>query len=179
MRAVPKSILMPLPMLALLAACDPSPYHPGHAVTSAHEAPPALPGALGVPVVVAPTSAPLLSGSTVPPAAYPAVPVRMSANEIAATFANNTATGVTTNGLPYAAYFVADGTERFREGTFVDYGSWRVLPDGRLCTALTQLNGNVEECYIMNRAGNTIIFQRSDGVTVGNVTIVLGNPQGI
>ena len=53
-----------------------------------------------------------------PPGVAPATPIRMSATEVASMLANNTAEGVTTNGLPYAAYFTPDGHERFREGTF-------------------------------------------------------------
>jgi hypothetical protein len=165
-------------VLALAAACNPHPYsHDTVATVAPAPPPPALPGALGVPVVPGPTAP--LSGSTVPPGVAPTTPIRMSATEVASTLANNTAEGVTTNGRPYATYFTADGHERFREGTFTDIGTWRVLPDGRFCSALVQLSANSEECYVMYRVGNNVTFQRPDGATVGNVTVVPGNPRGL
>jgi hypothetical protein len=178
MPAASKSLMLLLPALALLAACEPAPYHPAQAV-SVSPAPPALPGALGAPIAPAATAP--LSGGTVapPPAVAPNVPVRMSANDIVAILANNTAEGVTANGLPYAVYFAANGQQRFRAGDFADAGTWHVLPDGRFCSALVRTGGNVEQCYVMYRTGNAITFQRPDGVTIGNVTVVGGNPQGL
>lgn len=171
------SKLLPLliPALALLAGCETAPYHPGQAATAAPPPPPPAPvltGALGAPL--APTAATPLSGSSVPMAT--GAPMRMSAPEITSAFTNNTAQGVTTNGQPYAAYFTADGTQRFREGDFTDVGTWRVLPDGRFCSALTRLSDNAEQCYIMYRSANTITFERPDGVTVGSVNLVPGDP---
>lgn len=176
MRAATKSLML-ASVLALVAACNPHPYSHDTVATTAPPPPPALPGALGVPV--APGYVAPLSGSTVPPGVAPTTPIRMSATEVASTLANNTAEGVTTNGLPYAAYFTADGHERFREGTFTDIGTWRVLPDGRFCSAMVQLSANTEECYVMYRTGNNVAFQRPDGATAGNVTVIPGNPQGL
>lgn len=169
------SKLLPLlPALVLLAACEAAPYHPGHAVSAAPPPPPPpnLTGALGTPL--APAATMPLAGSSVP--VVPGAPMRLSADEIAAAFTNNTAQGVAADGQPYAAYFTADGQERFRAGAFTDVGTWRVLPDGRFCSALTRLGGGGEECYIMYRSGNAITFQRPDGVTVGSVTVVAGDP---
>lgn len=168
-------LLLILPALALLAACEEAPYHPGHpaaAVPPPPPGPPVLTGALGAPL--APAATMPLSGGTVP--VVPGAPVRLTAPEVSATFANNTARGVTTNGLPYAAYFAADGQERFQQGAYRDYGTWRVLPDGRFCTALTQVSGNVEQCYIMYRSANAVTFQRPDGITVGSVDMLPGDP---
>jgi hypothetical protein len=100
----------------------------------------------------------------------------MSAPEITAAFVNNTAEGVTTNGMPYAMYFTADGSERFKEGNYRDTGTWRVLPDGRFCSSLSEISNGNQECYYMYRTGNAISFERPDGVTVGNVTVVAGDP---
>ena len=176
MPALLKHLLILLPVLALVAACEPAPYHPGEAVSVAPP-PPTLPGALGVPVAGA-TDLPY-SGGTVAPGIAPATPVRLSANDIAATFSNNTAEGVSSNGLAYAAFFSSDGHERFREGTFTDVGTWRVLPDGRFCSTLVRVSGNVEECYVMYRSGNTITYHRPEGVPIGTVRVVPGNPQGL
>jgi hypothetical protein len=161
-----------VPVLALLAACAPAPYQPQ---TTESAPPPDLTGALGAPVTTA--AAPPMSGSSL--AVLPATPVRMSAPEIAATLTNNTAQGYAANGLPYAAYFDASGQERFREGNFSDAGTWRVLADGRLCSSLVQLGGNVEQCYIIYRKGATLTFQQPDGVTLGSVTVVAGSLQGL
>lgn len=175
MSALTKPLALLLPALALLAACEPAPYHPGEAA-SLPPPPPALPGALGVPV--AGTEVPY-SGGTVPPVVVPTAPMRLSATDIAATLSNNTAQGVSSNGRAYAAYFSPDGRERFREGAFTDVGSWRVLPDGQFCSTLVQVSANAEQCYVMYRSGNTITYQRPDGVTIGTVTVVPGNPQGL
>jgi hypothetical protein len=137
--------------------------------------PPDLSGALGAPITT--PAAPPLSGGSV--AVLPATPMRMSGREIAATLSSNTAQGYAANGLPYAVYFDPSGQERFREGTFSDIGTWRVLADGRFCSALVRLAGDGEQCYIMYRSGASVIFQRPDGVTLGNVTVVAGNLQGL
>ena len=177
MRAASNSVIMLLPVLALLAACEPAPYHPADTVaavppTTAVQLAPALTGALGAPL--SPGATVPLAGSSVP--VVPGTPLRMTASEVAATFTNNTAQGVTADGLSYAAYFAPTGQERFRQGAFADIGTWRVLPDGRFCTALVQLSGNIEQCYIMYRNGNNVTFQRADGVTVGSVSVVAGDP---
>jgi len=170
------SKLMPLalPALALLAACATAPYPPAQtvAVVAPPPPPPSLTGALGAPLAPATTTA--LSGSSVP--VTPGAPMRMSAAEISTAFADNTAQGTTANGLPYAIFFTPDGTERFRQGDFTDIGTWRVLPDGRFCSSLTRLSGNAEECYVMYRSANTITFERRDGVSVGSINLLPGNP---
>jgi hypothetical protein len=177
--------LMLLPALALLAACASPDQPPPPAASSVPPAPPPLIGALGAPIAPAPlpTDAqgnPLpLSGGTIAPApvAMPGAPARLSANEIAATLSNNTAEGLTTDGARYSLYLSGDGQERFRQGAFTDVGTWRVLPDGRFCSSLVRVSNNDQQCYIMYRSGQNITFERPDGVTVGNVTVVPGNPE--
>ncbi len=175
-----------LPVLGLLAACNPSPYdnttvaptYSGTAVTpDASASPPVLAGAFGAPSAPPPEGTAALSGgSTAPaPVAMPGAPVRMSADDIVAAFSNHTAQGITTNGSPYAVYFAPDGQERFRHGAFNDVGTWRVLPDGRLCSSLTRLSDGNQQCYIMHHSGQTITFERPDGVTVGSVRLQPGN----
>jgi hypothetical protein len=48
-----------------------------------------------------------------------------------------------------------------------------------LCSALTQINGNTEQCSVMHRRGPTVTFQRPDRVTLGAATVVAGNLQGL
>jgi hypothetical protein len=176
--------LMLLPALALLAACASPETRVAPAATSSPPSPPPLTGALGAPIAPAPlppdatkTPMPLSGGTTAPaPVAMPGAPNRLSAGEIAAALSNNTAQGLTTDGAPYSLYFSGDGQERFRQGDFSDAGTWRVLPDGRFCSALVRVSNDNQQCYIMYRSGQTITFQRPDGVTVGNVTVVPGNP---
>ena len=174
MRPSLKWLALALPVVA--AACNPSPYRVGGPPPQATE-PPVATGALGAPY--ASGTAVASSGSTTAPIANPSAPMRMSASDIAATLSNNTASGMTTNGQPYAIYFAGNGQERFREGAFNDAGTWRVLPDGRLCSALVRLSANNEQCYIMYRTGNTLSFQAPDGVGVGSVAVTPGNPQNL
>jgi hypothetical protein len=175
MRPSLKLLALALPFLAV--ACNPSPYRVGGPPPQGAE-PPVATGALGAPYAP-PGTVVASSGSTTAPIANPSAPMRMSATDIAATLSNNTATGMTTNGNPYAIYFAGNGQERFREGAFNDAGTWRVLPDGRLCSALVRLNSNNEECYIMYRTGNTVSFQAPDGVSVGSIAVTPGNPQNL
>ncbi|HJT07521.1 MAG TPA: hypothetical protein VJ747_11370 [Stellaceae bacterium] len=179
------SKLLLLPALALLAAC--ASHETRVATPTARSQPPSsnspvLTGALGAPIAPMPpaaggNNAPQFSGTTSAPVAMPGAPTRMSANEITAALSNNTAEGVTTEGLPYEIYFSGDGQERFRQANFADNGTWRVLPDGRLCTSLTRVNDDTQQCYVMYKKGQTITFDSPEGVTVGNVTVVPGNPK--
>jgi hypothetical protein len=178
------SKLLLLPALALLAACAShetrvaTPTTP--AATSVPPSPPPLTGALGAPIAPVPQSidGTQFSGSTAPaPVAMPGAPTRMSANEITAALSNNTAEGVTTEGLPYTIYFSGDGHERFRQAGFGDNGTWRVMPDGRLCSSLARVSDGTQQCYIMYKNGETLTFESPEGVTVGNVTMVPGNPR--
>ncbi|HEX6841424.1 MAG TPA: hypothetical protein VF113_07840 [Stellaceae bacterium] len=179
------SKLLLLPALALLAAC--ASRETQVRTPTASSAPPApssptLTGALGAPIASPPSAGAnggtQFSGTTTPaPVAMPGAPTRMSANEITAALSNNTAEGVTTEGLPYEIYFSGDGQERFHQANFADNGTWRVLPDGRLCTSLSRVSDDTQQCYVMYKKGQTISFDSPEGVTVGNVTMVPGNPK--
>jgi hypothetical protein len=177
---IPSKLLL-LPALVLLAACASRETRIATpAASSVPSSPPPLTGALGAPIAPVPQSADgsQFSGSTAPaPVAMPGAPTRMSANEITAALSNNTAEGVTTEGLPYTIYFSGDGHERFRQAGFGDNGTWRVMPDGRLCSSLARVSDGTQQCYIMYKSGETLTFQSPEGVTVGNVTMVPGNPK--
>lgn len=183
---LPSRSLMLLPALALLAACASSETRVTPAATSAPPSPPPLTGAIGAPITPVPPMpqptlampTPLSGGTTAPaPVAMPGMPMRMSANEITAALSNNTVKGVTTEGAPYTVYFAGDGQERFRQADFSDVGTWRVLPDGRFCSSLARVSDDTQQCYIMYRNGQSITFQSPEGITVGNVTVVPGNPE--
>jgi len=179
------SKLLLLPAVALLAAC--ASHEARETTPTARSQPPSrsspvLTGALGAPIAPMPsagaTGGTQFSGSTTPaPVAMPGAPTRMSANEITAALSNNTAEGVTTEGLPYEIYFSGDGQERFRQANFADNGTWRVLPDGRLCTSLARVSDGTQQCYVVYKKDRTITFDSPEGVTVGNVTVVPGNPK--
>jgi hypothetical protein len=170
-----KPVVLLLPVLALAACAEPA--GPTIVTQPSPPPPPMLNGALGAPI--APETA--MSGSSTPlgPVAMPGAPERMSASDITTAFINNTAQGVTTNGLPYSMYFTADGREHFKQGAYRDTGTWHVLPDGRFCSTMTQVSDGTQQCYFMYRSGNTVNFQRPDGVTVGSVNVIAGDPQGL
>ena len=181
------SKLLLLPALALLAACASRETRvatpAASSVPRASPSSPRLTGALGAPIAPLPPTARAsdgtqFSGTTSPaPVAMPGAPTRMSANEITSALSNNTASGVTTEGLPYEIYFSGDGKERFRQANFADNGTWRVLPDGRLCTSLARVSDDTQQCYVLYKSGQTVTFESPEGVTVGNVTLIPGNPK--
>lgn len=181
------SRLVLLAALAALAACQSR--ETSVATPAASSVPPSAPrtpltGALGAPIAPVPPmpqaadGTPLSGDSTAPaPVAMPGMPTRMSASEITAALTDNTVRGVTTEGSPYTMYFAGDGREHFRHADMSDTGTWRVLPDGRFCSSLNHLSADTQQCYIMYRNGQSITFQTPEGVTVGDVTVVPGNPE--
>jgi hypothetical protein len=178
-----RNTLRPLryvPVLVLMASCVPSSetygtYQPSRTPSSATA------GALGGPGDPRMSSAGALSGSSIMPqvVAAPSAPMRMSANEILSSLPNNTASGYAANGMPYYAYFQPNGQERFREGDFHANGAWRVLADGRFCTQLARVNGDIEQCYVLSHSGSVVTFQYPDGTQAGSFNLVAGNPQGL
>jgi hypothetical protein len=110
-----------------------------------------------------------------------AAPARIAPNEVATLVAGNTATGIATDGQPYYAWFAPGGQLRFRQGTFMDAGTWRVGPDGRFCTAMTKTNAGMEECYYLYRTNTAtaVRFDRLDGTTAGTFSVLPGNPQAL
>jgi hypothetical protein len=114
-----------------------------------------------------------LSGSSVGPTG------RLTAAEVRTLIAGNTAAGVATNGQPYFAFFRRSGGVEFRQANLVDSGSWRVLPDGRICSTLTRINSGTEECYSLYRNGTNVDFHRPDGNRIGTFTVEAGDPQNL
>jgi hypothetical protein len=178
------NVLLPLAAVLALAACSgPLPEGSTPRVTSAvvtPQQPVVIAGSpfAPSPVYVVPstgqqyvTVTPPSSGSST----FLAAPARLSAGETLAVLSDNTATGVTTNGQVYYAYFKRDGQLQFAEPNYRDSGAWRVLPDGSLCSQLNKANSGVEQCYVLYREGNNIRFDRPDGGKVGAFTVEPGN----
>jgi hypothetical protein len=169
MPALSKRIVGMLPMLALVAACSMNPPENTAIV------PPPSPA-------VTPTAP--LAGTTVPPppATTASTPVRLSSAQIMTMLANNTAIGVSQSGQPYAVYFTSDGRAHFRggpDGDVTDSGTWRVLPDGQLCSRLPRVSNGTEECYVLSHTGNVTLFHRPDGVAIGSFRVLPGNPENL
>jgi hypothetical protein len=140
----------------------------------------AAPAATAAPVVPGAPAAPVVPG--VGSSAMPlAAPARISATETTGIVSGNTVTGVASDGQPYYAWFAPNGQLRFRQGTFIDTGTWRIGPDGRFCTAMTKINGGLEECYFLYRTTTptAIRFDRLDGSTAGTFSVLPGNPQAL
>jgi hypothetical protein len=176
MSAATKCLASFIPATALLAACAAPPPPQTTVVTAPAPPPPVVAGAFG-----APLTAPPLSGSSIapPPIAAPVPPRPLTPAETMAALAGNTAVGMTAAGDPYALHFTADGRERYRQGTFTDIGTWRVLPDGEFCMRLSQVSSNAEECYVLSQFGNLMLYQRPNGLDQGSLRILPGNPRGI
>jgi hypothetical protein len=134
----------------------------------------AMPPVASTPVVPV---APGVGTSAMPLAA----PGRITPSEIGNLVAGNTVTGVAANGQPYYDWFAPGGQLRFRQGTFVDTGTWRVGPDGRFCTSMSKINGGMEECYYLYRTTTptSVRFDRLDGTTAGTFSVLPGNPQAL
>jgi hypothetical protein len=112
-----------------------------------------------------------------PPAvATPGTPIRLSASDALALLANNTAVGLTDAGVAYQVFFTNGGVARLREGALDDTGTWRVLPDGQVCSQLPHVGGGAEICYVLARYGEVILFGRPDGPALGSIRVVAGNP---
>jgi hypothetical protein len=169
----PKCLMLAvLPALALLAACG---GNPRPIAAAPPPPPPALSGA-----IVAPSGSTVVySGSSVAPGVAPAGALRLSASDTLALLANNTAVGLTDAGVPYHVFFANNGVARFREETVADSGNCRVLPDGTVCSSLTRVSRGSESCYGLARYGDVIIYQRPDGVALGSIRVVAGNPQNL
>jgi hypothetical protein len=159
-------------MLTLLAAC-----------TSSTDTSPASSAAVVAPGT--PTVSPAPGTSTAPgvgtSAAPLAAPGRIGASEISSLVAGNTAAGIAPDGQPYYAWFGPGGQLRFRQGGYTDVGTWRIGDDGLLCTAMTKVNGGLEECYVIYRTSTpaSLRFDRLDGTTGGHFSLLPGNPQAL
>lgn len=123
------------------------------------------------------TTAPGVGTSAAPLAA----PGRIGANEMSSLLAGNTAAGIARDGQPYYAWFAPGGQLRFRQGGFTDVGTWRIGTDGLLCTAMTKVNGGLEECYAIYRTSTptSLRYDKLDGTTGGNFSMLPGNPQAL
>jgi hypothetical protein len=64
-----------------------------------------------------------------------------------------------------------------RRGGVVETGTWRVMPDGEICSVRT--SAPTEQCYRLWREGNLIRFDRPDGTPIGSVTVLPGNPTAL
>jgi hypothetical protein len=164
MRATIRPLIFALPALAL-ASCYSAPPR-----TVTVQAPPP-------PVIVA--APPVYSGSSVAPA-ISGVPVRLTATAAQQLLADNTAVGLTDDGTPFDVYFGGDGTARFRMRAVADGGTWRILPDGTLCSPLSRVaQGGADSCYTLSQDGDVILYHRPDGVALGSIRVVTGNPRNL
>ncbi len=160
MPATPRLLLFLLPAITALGGCGLLGHHgdtaPGTPVYSGSS--------------VAPSAAPGAMASTGP---------RLSASEAFALLANNTVVGLTDAGTTYMVYFGNNGAVHFRENTIADTGSWRVLPNGEVCSELPSLSRGAETCFVLARYDDVILYQRPDGLALGSIRVIAGNPQNL
>lgn len=171
MQVRPCAILLALPALVVLAGCSSAPERASPAASASTAAPPVqTPGA-----TVTPNMPPATSGSSTMTAA----PIRMTPTDIRSTLVNNTATGLSSDGQTYFAWFGPTGQVRFVQGNFRDTGTWRILPDGSLCSQMRQIADNAEQCYSVYRNGNVMSYGRPGGSELGSFSVLPGNPQNL
>jgi hypothetical protein len=166
-------------LIALLAGCTGTSRTDTIPPSTAPAMAPVSPGIATPPVAAAPVG-PVVPGAGT--SGSPGVPgARIGEAETAGLIGGNTTTGIAADGQPYYAWFGPDGQVRFRQGKFVDAGTWRVGPDGRFCTTMTKTNGGAEECYYLYRTNSAtaIRFDRVDGTTLGTFSVLPGNPQSL
>ena len=170
MPGLPRIFLAALPALAMLAACsNDMPTTTAPPPTGATAAAP-MPMTSGAEANAGMSG---LSGSTEPP------PIQMNSADIQSLLVNNTATGIATNGETYYAWFGPTGQIHFEQGTVRDTGTWRTLPDGRLCSQMARRQSQGEQCYSLYRNGSALTFAQPDGKTVGSFSVLTGNPQDL
>jgi hypothetical protein len=108
-----------------------------------------------------------------------AFPTRLNATEVRTLVANNTMISTAGNGRPTYYYLVRDGRLKYQQDNFADGGSWRVSPEGLLCTTLTRIDAGVENCYTVDRDGSNFRIGRPDGAPVAGFTVFPGNRQNL
>ena len=183
MRVTVGTTLVSLSAALLLGACSSSPPPQPVVAAPPPPPPPAVTGSLIAPQIaaVAPVysgSRPVYSGSSAAPVLVPGA-MRLSASDAMGLLTNNTAVGLTDNGVPYEIYFGSNGVVRFRETNTVEGGTWRLLPDGQVCSQLPSIAHGAENCYVLSRYGNVILYGPANGPAIGSVRVVAGNPQAI
>ena len=176
MRVTVGTTLISLSAALLLGACSASPPPRPIVAAPPPPPPPVVTGSLIAPQTSA--VAPVYSGSSTAPVLVPGA-MRLSASDAMSLLTNNTAVGLTDSGVPYEVYFGSNGVVRFRETNTVEGGTWRVLPDGQVCTQLPSVTHGAEDCYVLSRYGNVILYGPANGPTIGSVRVVAGNPQAI
>ena len=174
MHSLTRALCFSLPVIALLAGC------------SSESSTPTQQGSSYTPVSPTVTPLPPPSGSSQPTApgaaagtSTPGSAVKMTPTEIQTMLANNTATGASAAGNTYYAWFGPAGQVHFVEGTVRDTGTWRVLPDGQLCTQMARLNNGEDQCYTIYREGQVLNYDRPDGIKIGTFSVISGNPQNL
>ena len=100
---------------------------------------------------------------------------QLSAEQLRNMVTGNTSSGRMNNGVPYAVYYAADGTQKVRTGQgFRDVGEWRVTDDGELCGTWQNIGRSGEEtCLRGYREGDSVRF--SGGSSNSPVQFYRGN----
>ena len=100
---------------------------------------------------------------------------RLSNLELLTLLSGSTASGTASDGNPYYAHFQRSGRVDLHEANYaVETGTWRVTDDGQLCSALSNVNAGIEQCYTIYRSGTGYVYERPDGHPVGGFAIQPG-----
>ena len=188
MKILSSKLLLPIATLAALAACSDTMPSGSTALTTSQPVGTSVPASTTTTVVTTgPTASSFPSPfagsgsqmSSTTTTTYVTAPARLNSSEVRALLADNTASGVASNGQNYAMLFRQDCQLRFREGEFRDRGGWRVSTDGQLCATLKMIDVGAENCYTLSRNGANFDLSGRDGTTVGTLTVLPGDPQNL
>ena len=76
-------------------------------------------------------------------------------------------------------YFGNNGAARFHDRSMTEGGTWRVLPNGQVCSRMPHIAGGAENCYVLSRYGDVILYGPPNGPARGSIRVVSGNPQAL
>ncbi|HZS84339.1 MAG TPA: hypothetical protein VFA50_15800 [Stellaceae bacterium] len=171
----PSSLILALAALGALGACSTR----GESTASATTPAPSSAATVTTPsttTTVTPGTTVITPNSGTSTAIVPAT--RLTANEIDHIVMGNTISGTTKSGQPYYMKFMQGGEVTYHQGgNYTAAGTWRVSPNGELCTRFGTIANGAEQCYTLYHNANVTngyVYERPDGQPVGQFVVTPG-----